>query len=77
MRTRPPAICCDCGKTNPPMFILRNEVWETIAKVTDLLCFHCAQNRLGRKIVWADLKPCLMTDELRLGAEIHRNTVEG
>lgn len=47
--------CADCG-SYANMFMLRNPVWNSIAKRNTVLCFSCAEIRLGRRIVADDLK---------------------
>ena len=38
--------------------MLHNEVWATIAKPTDFLCFACVEERLGRRLTQRDLTIC-------------------
>lgn len=66
--------CRDCAIKNPPMVILRDELWLSIANDSDYLCFRCIEKRLGRHITWADLAPCGLTKEMRLGLAIHKRS---
>ncbi len=55
--------CADC-KNAATCPMLEDEVWEPIAPAKNehghsLLCLHCAEKRLGRPIVLADLAPCV------------------
>ena len=69
-------VCDDCDVENFPMTILKEELWLSIAMKRDRLCFNCMEKRMGRKIVWDDLKPCGVTEELKLGLVIDKNTKE-
>lgn len=66
--------CKDCKLEDPPMVILKDEVWDSIALEKDVLCFGCMQSRLLRPITFDDLKPCGMTDHLLLGVRIFLQT---
>jgi hypothetical protein len=53
--------CADCGNgPNCPM--LKDEVWDTFAGRKELLCFKCAEERLGSHITMKDLRGCLGND---------------
>jgi hypothetical protein len=70
---RRPFQCVDCGKKNPPMFILKDRLWLSIAEEKDILCLDCAEKRLGRKVTMRDLAKCGITEEMKLGARIAKN----
>lgn len=70
----PPMECKTCGRINFPMVILKNPIWLTIAKKKDLLCFECMEKALGRLITSEDLKPCPLTEGMKLGATIFART---
>lgn len=53
--------CDECLKTpNAPM--LKDEIWEKISHKKGRLCIKCAEQRMGRKITFADLLPCVAND---------------
>jgi hypothetical protein len=62
-----PWMCIDCGKINPTIFMLKDEVWQKTNGSKDYLCFSCVEKRLGRLITFDDLKPCGATDAMLLG----------
>lgn len=69
------AFCDQCKRDDPVMFILKEELWKQIAtNKREMLCLDCVESRLGRKVTFADLKPCGITDELRLGAKLASQT---
>lgn len=71
------AFCDQCKKDDPVMFVLKEELWKQIAtNKREILCLACTEERLGRKITFADLKPCGITDELRLGAKLALQTAD-
>ena len=63
---------CDCcGRPEPPMYDLVDELWLSRALANELLCIDCFQARLGRKVVWDDLKPdAMLTKDMELGLRI-------
>lgn len=70
---------CKKGTEDPlPMFILHDDLWSRVAprrtrfgrKGVGILCFKCAEERLGRPITLLDLKDCGITREMLLGAYI-------
>lgn len=63
--------CLDCYEDYPTMFILKDHIWNSVAKRKDVLCFDCTQKRLNRNIVLEDLKECGITDEYLLGIRIY------
>jgi hypothetical protein len=63
--------CNDCGETQPKLFMLKHELWLSIAKKQELLCLTCAEHRLGRKLTMDDFLPSSMcTDGVRIGVYI-------
>src|SRR5262245_13067144 len=51
--------CCDeCHKPEHSGPMLHNELWASIAKPDDLLCFACTEKRLGRRLTQGDLTDC-------------------
>lgn len=67
---RKPWICEDCSLKEPPLFALQDELWQSIAKKKEWLCFRCAELRLKRPITWWDLKPSGLSQEFVLGVRI-------
>jgi hypothetical protein len=67
--------CGDCGMNVPPMVILKDAVWLSIAKKEEHLCPDCMEKRLGRRIVWGDLKPCGITGMMVTGVRIAAQTI--
>ncbi len=74
-------ICCkDCGlaagfkEGDMIAFYLHDELWNSFADTHDILCFDCAQKRLGRPITLSDLKECGLTRCMRLGIRIARQS---
>lgn len=57
--------CEDCGSkyVNCPM--IHDSLWSTIAEGQTLLCWSCAEHRLGRDIHAEDLRACGWTDDLK------------
>ncbi len=53
------------------MVVLKDEVWLAIANKRDYLCFECMELRLGRDVAPDDLKPCSLTETMRLGYVIY------
>jgi superfamily II helicase len=55
--------CCgkDTFKDNKDYFMLTDEVWLTIAKDDEILCWNCAEEKLGRKIEANDLNRSFLT----------------
>ena len=72
--------CKDCGKTaglkpgHMEVFYLHDELWNSFADTHDVLCFDCAQKRLGRPIALNDLKECFITRVMKLGIKIFEQT---
>ncbi len=68
--------CLDCGavagykKGDMVPFYIHDELWNTFADTHDVLCFDCAQKRLGRPITWDDMKECFSTFIMQLGLRI-------
>ncbi len=54
-------LCNICGDHVPFVFMLRDELWLSIARKNELLCIPCTEFRLGRKLVMNDFKPCGLT----------------
>ena len=56
---RPPfsmPICNDCGEYGHG-YMLRDEVWDQIAKPNEMLCLGCAEERLKRPLLASDFVP--------------------
>jgi hypothetical protein len=67
--------CMDCKRPFPTLYMLKNEIWVTIVPgKKGVLCFGCAEKRLGRPILWDDLKPCGITNTMKLGIWVRRRT---
>jgi hypothetical protein len=68
--------CKDCGAKggfkpgSMDFFYLHDELWNSFADTHDILCFDCAQTRLGRPITLIDLKDCAVTRCMLLGIRI-------
>lgn len=57
-------FCKDCCATNPTLFVLKRELWESITSDTScILCLECCENRLGRFLVVEDFA---LTEEMKL-----------
>src|SRR5262245_30265871 len=51
--------CCDeCHKPEDSGPMLHNDLWATIARPDELLCFACTEERLGRRLTQTDLTDC-------------------
>ncbi len=66
-------ICNDC-KQKCLMFMLKDEIWLSVAELNETLCFDCCQIRLKRNITPEDIKlhKCIITDYINLGVRIAR-----
>lgn len=51
-------ICEDCDNL-PDCPMLEDEVWYSIASKSTLLCIHCTEVRLERRLEVSDLRDCL------------------
>lgn len=50
--------CDDCGKTTlEENYMLKEEIWDTVADRNTNLCIDCLEKRLGRKLVQFDFQP--------------------
>ena len=49
--------CIDCHDTRHTMFAMKDDIWLSIANKKDVVCYMCAEKRLGRQIQVDDLKP--------------------
>jgi hypothetical protein len=70
-KPRPYFRCRDCGVNEPPMFVVHDDIWLSVAPKQAVLCLTCFENRLGRPVVPLDLKPCGVTETFKLGHEIY------
>lgn len=62
--------CRDCGSYSE-MCVVHDSLWEEIcgeSPVEIFLCFHCMEQRLGRKLALEDLKPVLCNTPYFLGS---------
>lgn len=55
--------CCLCHTYTGTVFMLRNELWKSVAKnnANRVICWDCCEKLLGRSISSADLRsdvPC-------------------
>lgn len=72
--------CKDCGAPaglKPGCmvaFYVHDELWNSFADTHDVLCFDCAEKRLGRPITLADLKDCFLTRVMQLGVRIAKQS---
>lgn len=57
--------CLDCGATHTNCPMLHDTLWLSIADDSDLLCWACAEHRLGRDIHAEDLRDCGWTQDLK------------
>lgn len=50
--------CRDCGLRGWGFasFVLRDELWKTVARKKTVLCLACTEGRLGRRVTLYDLK---------------------
>jgi hypothetical protein len=72
-----PHLCDDCKKDTVVIFMLKTDLWDTIALRNEFLCFKCTEVRLGRKITWEDLMPCGASNTLLVGALLmKRNPID-
>lgn len=71
-----PCRCHDCGKIYPAMFMLKDEIWDSMVPFGQIcqLCLSCAEKRLGRPIVFEDLRPCVISDQMLIGAYLTRRS---
>jgi hypothetical protein len=64
-------ICACCGCQAGPLFMVHDALWQSVVNDPHAIwCFACFQQRLGRYIMLADLKPCPITDGMKLGLQI-------
>lgn len=69
-------VCTKCGKKSPTLVILKPKIWNLASKdeplrFREMLCLQCIENNLKRKVIWQDLKPCGVTNEMILGALLY------
>lgn len=62
----------DCGKVNPNMFSIKNDIWLSVAEPDIILCFNCFEKRLGRPVTLYDLHPCQFSNIMLLGAFLYK-----
>lgn len=78
----PTTTCLDCGAVaglkegQMEAFYVHDALWNSFADTHDVLCFDCAQKRLGRPITLDDLKECFLTRVMRLGVRIAAQSKE-
>jgi hypothetical protein len=61
--------CGDCGVRVfecGEYYSLRDSVWKSVARKSEMLCVGCIEERLGRLLVNRDFRPCPLTDEIPL-----------
>lgn len=59
--------CMVCDRVYPMTFMLSDELWLTIVQdKKDVLCFRCAETRMGRPITPADLSDAECNCELSM-----------
>ena len=65
-------ICFDCKKEYPTLFILKDEIWDSVTQdcYDKVLCLNCFEKRLKRPIIFEDLKHCGNYNTMMLGAYI-------
>jgi hypothetical protein len=68
--------CDDCYEADPPMFMLKNDLWLRLTggDPRKILCFDCAEKRLGRKIRWDDLRNCIFKKDMELAVRIWKQS---
>lgn len=64
--------CKDCHSPNPPIFMVRDEIWYSIFPKykSGIFCVRCFENYLGRKLTIYDLGPNIVNEPIRLGYEL-------
>ena len=50
--------CGDCKQASPKLFMVQDDLWVWHIAGPDLLCIHCAEQRLGRPFQKSDFKLC-------------------
>lgn len=52
--------------------MLKDKLWLQIAKKEDILCFLCAEKKLGRQLTWQDLKrPCFLDRHFLIALKLY------
>lgn len=50
--------CDDCGQTTVrEYYMLKDEIWNTVADKNTSLCVDCMEKRLGRQLIPSDFMP--------------------
>lgn len=75
--TRQPFICIDCKQEEPTLFMVKNDLWISVAEKRDILCIDCFEHRLGRPILPDDLLDCGVTRVMKLGVTIYSRKGNG
>jgi len=47
-------FCVDCQSEDFIYFMVTNEIWKIIKGKSSILCIHCVEKRLGRKLTIND-----------------------
>lgn len=58
-------FCVECGRLTHDDFMVRNDLWRSVAERTDLLHFSCFERRLGREVTVDDLTEAPLNAALR------------
>jgi hypothetical protein len=66
--------CKDCGSIRIAMFMIDHELWASVCKKEEILCFKCFEKRLGREVTINDFLPSRLTEEVKLGMLLQKRT---
>lgn len=66
--------CDDCKIRSFENYMIKHELWLSVAENYNLLCLPCFEKQLGRKVTLYDLHPCQLTYTAFLGAYVASNT---
>lgn len=62
--------CRDCKKEDDINFMIKDSVWLSVAKDSDILCLDCFQKRIKRELTPQDFDwglPCnILEDKIRI-----------
>ncbi len=67
-------FCDDCRTPNLETFMITDAVWLSVATKKAHLCLSCFEKRIGRRVTLHDLKPCMVTNSMFVGAYIAKAT---
>lgn len=58
--------CTDCGIHTGDIneyYMIKDEVWNTVANQFEMLCIRCLEQRLGRYLVSTDFLDCPLNEK--------------